>query len=216
MTRSSSCPPFQPTMRTRLLCWVQPSQPTVLLSSRQAATRPYACGSWTTRHRMLHSRLASTTPPSRASPTSPSSNIVVSGGWDRKLKFWDCRQPQPVAVLDLPERVYSMDVRGNLLVVGTADRQIISYDVSGQPREHSVERSRRSSIRREWWPPFRTVQDLPSVVSKAASVFTTFRRFLERRASSSSAIARTTMSSASMTSASTISTARLLLWEATA
>jgi mRNA export factor len=62
-------------------------------------------------------------------------NIVVSGGWDRKLKFWDCRQPNPVFQLEMPERVYAMDVRQNLLVVATAGRQILAFDVSGQPRE---------------------------------------------------------------------------------
>jgi mRNA export factor len=66
-----------------------------------------------------------------------SSNLVVSGGWDRKLKFWDTRSPNPAGVLDLPERVYDLDVRDNLLVVATAGRHIIAYDVSGQPREHS-------------------------------------------------------------------------------
>ena len=71
----------------------------------------------------------------------PRTNLVVSGGWDRKLKFWDARQPNPVGVLDMPERVYTMDVREDLLVVGTANRQIISYDVSGQPREHSRKES---------------------------------------------------------------------------
>jgi mRNA export factor len=67
----------------------------------------------------------------------PRSNLVVSGGWDRKLKFWDCRSPNPAGVLDLPERVYDMDARDDLLVVATANRQIVAYDVSGQPREHS-------------------------------------------------------------------------------
>lgn len=66
-----------------------------------------------------------------------SSKLVVSGGWDRKLKFWDQRQPQPAGVFELPERVYSLDVRDNLLVVATAGRHIIAYDCSGQPREHS-------------------------------------------------------------------------------
>jgi mRNA export factor len=62
--------------------------------------------------------------------------LVVSGGWDRKLKFWDTRSPQPVGVYDLSERVYAMDTRGDLLVVGTADRQIYAYDVgSVTPRE---------------------------------------------------------------------------------
>lgn len=66
-----------------------------------------------------------------------SSNLVVSGGWDSKLKFWDQRQPQPVGVFELHERVYGLDVCDNLLVVATAGRHIITYDCSGQPREHS-------------------------------------------------------------------------------
>jgi mRNA export factor len=64
-----------------------------------------------------------------------STNLVVSGGWDRKLKFWDTRTPTPVGVFDMPERVYDLDVRDNLMVVATAGRHIIAYDVSGQPRE---------------------------------------------------------------------------------
>jgi mRNA export factor len=66
-----------------------------------------------------------------------STNLVVSGGWDRKLKFWDTRTPTPVGVFDMPERVYDLDVRDNLMVVATAGRHIIAYDVSGQPREHT-------------------------------------------------------------------------------
>lgn len=68
-------------------------------------------------------------------------NLVVTGGWDWKLKFWDTRSPNPVGVLDMPERVYSLDVRDNLLVVATSGRHIITYDVSGQPREHSRKES---------------------------------------------------------------------------
>lgn len=70
------------------------------------------------------------------------SNLVVSGGWDSKLKFWDTRSPTPAGEFQLPDRVYDMDVRGNLMVVGTANRQLVIYDVSGaQPREHSRKES---------------------------------------------------------------------------
>jgi mRNA export factor len=69
------------------------------------------------------------------------SNLVVSGGWDRKLKFWDTRSPTPAGTLELPERVYDLDVRGNLMCVATAGRHIITYDVSGEPREHSRKES---------------------------------------------------------------------------
>jgi mRNA export factor len=64
-----------------------------------------------------------------------STNLVVSGGWDAKLKFWDTRSPNPAGVLDVGERVHAMDVRDNLLVVATANRMMIAYDCSGQPRE---------------------------------------------------------------------------------
>jgi mRNA export factor len=75
--------------------------------------------------------------PVKAVAFLPRTSLVVSGGWDRKLKFWDARSPNPVGVLDMPERVYAMDAKDNLLVVACGGRQIISYDVSGQPREHS-------------------------------------------------------------------------------
>lgn len=71
----------------------------------------------------------------------PTSGIVVSGGWDAKLKFWDLRSPTPAGTLDMPDKVHAMDVCNNLLVVATANRTIISYDVSGQPREHSRKES---------------------------------------------------------------------------
>lgn len=69
------------------------------------------------------------------------SNMVVSGGWDRKLKFWDTRSPTPAGTLDLPERVYALDTKGSLLVVATANRQIITYDVTSTPREYSRKES---------------------------------------------------------------------------
>ena len=71
----------------------------------------------------------------------PTSNMIVSGGWDKKLKFWDGRSPNAAMTLELPERCYALDVRGNLMVVATAGRHIIAYDVSGTPREHSRKES---------------------------------------------------------------------------
>ena len=66
----------------------------------------------------------------------PKSNLVVSGGWDNKLKFWDCRSPNPVGELNLGQPIYALDVKDGLMVAGTAGRQLYIYDVSGpQPRE---------------------------------------------------------------------------------
>ena len=51
-------------------------------------------------------------------------NMLVTGSWDRTVKYWDLRQPNPVHSQQMPERVYAMDVRYPLLVVGTAARRI--------------------------------------------------------------------------------------------
>ncbi|KAI0472774.1 Poly(A)+ RNA export protein [Xylariaceae sp. FL0804] len=56
----------------------------------------------------------------------PNSNspMLVTGSWDKTVKYWDLRSSNPVATVTCQERVYSMDVRNQLLVVGTADRYI--------------------------------------------------------------------------------------------
>ena len=56
----------------------------------------------------------------------PGSNgpILVTGSWDKTVKYWDLRSPNAVATLDCQERVYTIDARSKLLVIGTADRYI--------------------------------------------------------------------------------------------
>ncbi|KAI9891283.1 MAG: RNA export factor gle2 [Vezdaea aestivalis] len=56
----------------------------------------------------------------------PNSNdqMLVTGSWDKKVKYWDLRTAAAVATVDCQERVYSLDVRDKLLVIGTADRYI--------------------------------------------------------------------------------------------
>lgn len=55
---------------------------------------------------------------------------VVSGSWDKTLKYWDMRSPQPISTINLPERVYAMDSSQKLLVVGCAERQIVIIDLN--------------------------------------------------------------------------------------
>ena len=50
--------------------------------------------------------------------------MLVTGSWDRTVKYWDLRSDQPAAKIECQERVYTMDVRNKLLVIGTADRYI--------------------------------------------------------------------------------------------
>lgn len=60
--------------------------------------------------------------------------VLISGSWDKTLKYWDLRAPTPMAVVPLPERCYSMDVSQDLLVVGTAERHICVYNLN-QPTQ---------------------------------------------------------------------------------
>jgi len=50
--------------------------------------------------------------------------MAVTGSWDKTVKYWDFRSPTPAGTLPCQDRVYTMDVRDNLLVIGTADRYI--------------------------------------------------------------------------------------------
>ncbi|KAI8804360.1 Poly(A)+ RNA export protein [Cladochytrium replicatum] len=65
----------------------------------------------------------------RFADTPQMQNVLVTGGWDKTIKYWDLRTPNPVAVAQLPERLYSMDLAQALLVAGTADRHIVVYNL---------------------------------------------------------------------------------------
>ncbi|BGP12634.1 RNA export factor gle2 [Rhodosporidiobolus nylandii] len=58
--------------------------------------------------------------------------IVATGSWDkaRTLRYWDLRQPSPIAQIQLPDRCYAMDCNFPLLVVGTAERHIQIYNLN--------------------------------------------------------------------------------------
>lgn len=69
---------------------------------------------------------------------------VVSGSWDKSLCLWDNRNSSPcLGKYNQPEKVFSLDVVGNKIVVGMAARQIYIYDVrymkeAMQKRESSL------------------------------------------------------------------------------
>lgn len=49
---------------------------------------------------------------------------LVTGSWDKKVCYWDSQSPNPVHTQPMGERVYAMDVKGNMLTVATANRQL--------------------------------------------------------------------------------------------
>uniref|UniRef100_A0A7S0F0I8 Mitotic checkpoint protein BUB3 n=1 Tax=Hanusia phi TaxID=3032 RepID=A0A7S0F0I8_9CRYP len=67
----------------------------------------------------------------------------VSGSWDKQLKVWDLRQTACVNSALLPDKVFTMAVSSNRIVVGTASRHVWIYDVRNlsepeQKRESSL------------------------------------------------------------------------------
>ncbi|KAM0952921.1 putative transcription factor WD40-like family [Dioscorea sansibarensis] len=62
-------------------------------------------------------------------------NLLVTGSWDKTLRYWDTRQAQPVHTQQLPERCYALTVRYPLMVVGTADRNLIVFNLQNPQTE---------------------------------------------------------------------------------
>uniref|UniRef100_A0A336N8Z7 CSON009382 protein n=1 Tax=Culicoides sonorensis TaxID=179676 RepID=A0A336N8Z7_CULSO len=60
---------------------------------------------------------------------------LMTGSWDKTLKFWDTRSPSPMMTLNLPERCYCADVDFPMAVVGTAGRHVIIYSLENKPSE---------------------------------------------------------------------------------
>ena len=50
--------------------------------------------------------------------------VLVTGSWDKTIKYWDLRAQQPIATVNCQDRIYSIDSKKSLLVVATADRYI--------------------------------------------------------------------------------------------
>ncbi|KAK4706146.1 mRNA export factor, partial [Phenoliferia sp. Uapishka_3] len=56
--------------------------------------------------------------------------VVATASWDKTLKYWDLRTPTAIASVALPERAYTMDVAGSLMIVGTAERHVNVFNLS--------------------------------------------------------------------------------------
>lgn len=61
-------------------------------------------------------------------------NLVATGGWDKQLKLWDPRlcdsnRQTSIAKHVHPEKIYTMSVCGDKLIVGTAGRFVMIWDL---------------------------------------------------------------------------------------
>lgn len=66
---------------------------------------------------------------------APNYQCVMTGSWDKSIKFWDLRSQTPIGTLMLPERVFCADVFYPMAVVGAANKQIIIYNLENTPSE---------------------------------------------------------------------------------
>ncbi|KIY43860.1 WD40 repeat-like protein [Fistulina hepatica ATCC 64428] len=57
-------------------------------------------------------------------------NVLVTGSWDKSIKYWDLRSATPAMSVTLSDRCYSLDTNSPMVVVATADRKIHIYDLN--------------------------------------------------------------------------------------
>jgi len=62
-------------------------------------------------------------------------SCLMTGSWDKTVKFWDTRQPKPMKTLQMPERVYCADVKYPMGMVSCADRKLVCLKLDHEPSE---------------------------------------------------------------------------------
>jgi len=81
---------------------------------------------------------------------SPEANVMITGSWDSTIKIWDLRSVRCVGCHQQPERVYSMSVTGDRLLVATAARKVWIWNIRNlgagpeQKRDSSLKYQTRS------------------------------------------------------------------------
>ena len=82
--------------------------------------------------------------PIRCVEYSPDVNAIITGGWDSCIKLWDSRAPNASGSFAQPDKVYTLAVCGETLVVGTAGRRVLVWDLRNMSY---VQQRRESSLK---------------------------------------------------------------------
>lgn len=63
-------------------------------------------------------------------------NILITGSFDKKLKFWDFRTNNtPVFTHELSHKVYSMDIKNDNLVLALSNNSVVTYNINDFQRQ---------------------------------------------------------------------------------
>jgi len=60
----------------------------------------------------------------------PKANLVMSLSFDKSMRFWDCRQQNPAAAIDLGQKVFCSDFLFPYVAVGLSDEKMIFLDLN--------------------------------------------------------------------------------------
>lgn len=78
-------------------------------------------------------------------------NQIISGSWDKSVRFFDARAAKQTSptIINVPQKVFSMDIHENLLIVAMSNRIVNIYDIRNtanpfQERESSLKFMTRS------------------------------------------------------------------------
>lgn len=74
----------------------------------------------------------------------PEVNVVITGSWDSTVKLWDPRTPCSAGSFSQPDKVYTMAVCGDKLIIGTAGRRVLVWDLRNMGY---VQQRRESSLK---------------------------------------------------------------------
>ncbi|GFR11360.1 mitotic checkpoint protein BUB3, partial [Trichonephila clavata] len=71
----------------------------------------------------------------------PDIHAVITGSWDQTVKLWDVRAVEAPSTYRVPDKVYTMSVCGDRLIIGTAGRRIVIYDLRAMSYAQQVRES---------------------------------------------------------------------------
>uniref|UniRef100_A0A915IN90 Mitotic checkpoint protein BUB3 n=1 Tax=Romanomermis culicivorax TaxID=13658 RepID=A0A915IN90_ROMCU len=82
--------------------------------------------------------------PVRCVEYSSEMSLLITGSWDSTIKLWDSRTARCTSCLPQSERVYTMTLSGDRLIVGTAGRKVYIWNLRNMA---APEQKRDSSLK---------------------------------------------------------------------